>query len=281
MTTKRIEVLLYLLIFGFTASAKSFSLNSVNEAKPFGLHIYCTPEGKGALVQYNGQKGFIPLNLKKFTQSTLSNTNKQPEGYYYAWDEILNGKITGSYTITEHSGMVTDAWYVRNKDGRKFKLTTNGKDASLNGIQKYLLHGVLISFAWTSTDNQFMFTYPDGRVSTPNFISLDAPDVSRSCYIKDYNFDGYDDLAFSLPDAGMGVYHTFNIWLYNPAVKRFQPLQEPADVRSKCSCLCDVTLNPGQKLLYTACRGGARWWQDVYRIDKQNRLVWLRSSAKD
>jgi hypothetical protein len=273
-------LLLSVLIAATTVSAKTFQLTSVNKAKPFSLHIYCTAEGKGAFTQYNGQKGFVPLRLKKFTASALINTSKQPEGYYYEWDELLNGKVTGNYGITEHSGRVTEAWYVRNKDGRRFKLAAANKDPSVDKVQKYLLHGVLITFTWTSADNQFMLAYPSGQVSTPNFMSLDAPNVTRSCYLKDYNFDGYDDLAFSLPDAGMGVYHTFNIWLYNPATKRFEALQESKDARAKCSCLCDVTLNTKQKLLYTACRGGARWWQDVYRISKDNTLIWLRSAEK-
>lgn len=280
MIKKLLQLFFCLALLVATVKAQTFQLTSVNQAKPFTLRIYCTPEGKGAFVQYNGQKNFMPLRLKKFTTSVLTNSNKQPEGYHYEWEEILNGNVTGRYALTVQSGRVTDAWYMRNKDGRRFILTATNQNALPDSMQKYLLHGVLITFGWTSIDNQFMFTYPDGKVVTPNFTSLDAPDVSRSCYIQDYNFDGYDDLAFSVPDAGMGVYHTFNIWLYNPATKHFKQLQESQDTRAKCSCLCDVTLNQKQKLLYTSCRGGARWWQDVYRIDKDNKLVWLRSAEK-
>ncbi|MBS7565360.1 hypothetical protein KHS38_13190 [Mucilaginibacter sp. Bleaf8] len=264
-----------------TVSAKTYQLSFAGQAMAFSLRIYCNTEGKGAFVRYNGQKDFMALRLRKFTTSVLTNTNKQPEGYYYEWNELLNGKVSGRYAVVEQSGKVTDAWYVRNKDGRRFNFTGVVNDASIDDVQKYLLHGVLITFAWNSLEDQFMFTYPDGKVTTPNFISLDAPDKTRSCYIKDYNFDGYDDLGFSLPDAGMGVYQTFNIWLYNPATKRFQRLQESQDTHAKCSCLCDVTVNAKRKLLYTACRGGAHWWQDVYRIDKNNRLVWLRSAERE
>lgn len=70
---------------------------------------------------------------------------------------------------------------------------------------------MLITVARNSINDQFTFTYPDGKVSSPNVISLDVPNVRRSCYIKDYNFEGYDDLAFSLPDAGLDVNKTFNI----------------------------------------------------------------------
>ncbi|PJJ84429.1 XAC2610-related protein [Mucilaginibacter auburnensis] len=280
MFGKFFSAVVYFVALTAIANAKSFDLTSADQRKPFSLRIYCTDEGKAALVQYKGKTSYLALRLKKFTTSVLTNPNKQPEGYYYEWDELVNGKITGSYGLVEQSGRITEAWYMRNKDGRRFKLTGNAKNDSHDETQKYLLHDVLITFAWTSADNQFMFTYPDGKVITPNFLSMDAPDAGRSCYIKDYNFDGYDDVAFSLPDAGMGVYQTFNIWLYDPSSKRFQALQESEDARAKCSCLCDVTLNPKEKLLYTACRGGARWWQDVYRISKNNHLIWLRSSEK-
>lgn len=280
MMRKFFSAIVYLVTITTITNAKSFELISVDQRKPFNLRIYCTDEGKAALVQYKGKSAYLALRLKKFTTSMLTNTNKQPEGYYYEWDELVNGKIMGSYGVVEQSGRITDAWYVRNKDGRRFKLTGDAKNDLSDEIQKYLLHNVLITFAWTSADDQFMFTYPDGKVITPNFLSQDTPGAKRLCYIKDYNFDGYDDVAFSLQDAGMGVYQTFNIWLYDPATKRFQPLQESQDARAKCSCLCDVTLNPKEKLLYTACRGGARWWQDVYRINKNNHLIWLRSSEK-
>ncbi|WP_394358228.1 hypothetical protein [Pedobacter agri] len=68
--------------------------------------------------------------------------------------------------------------------------------------------------------------------------------------------------------------------MYEPKTKRFQPLKESQDPRAKCSGLCDVSVNARQKVLYTACRRGARWWQDVYRIGKNNQLIWLWSSEK-
>jgi len=280
MNPKIIKLLLGAILFTLNVSAKTFRLTSTSSAKPFSLQINCTPEGKAAFVQYQGQQSFMPLRLKKFTKSVLTNSNQQPESYHYQWDELLNGQINGTYAITEHAGRITEASYVRNSDGKRFNLVAASKNATLDQRQQYLLHGVLITFTWTSIDDQFKFSYPDGKIITPRYLSLDAPDQERTCYIKDYNFDGYDDLAFSLPDAGMGVYHTFNIWLYNPGTKRFEPLKEPTDARAKCSGLCDVTLNPRQKLIYTACRGGARWWQEVYRMGKNNELVWLRSEEK-
>ncbi|MCX3264853.1 hypothetical protein [Pedobacter agri] len=144
------------------------------------------------------------LNLRKFTTSVLTNTNHQPEGYYYQRDELLGKKVNGRYGIVEHSGKITTAWYTRISDGKQFNLTGTVKNAAIDQMQKLLTHNVKITFAWTGLDSQFMFNYPDGMVSSPNFSSLDAEGVSRSCYIKDYNFDGYNDIAFSIEDAGMG-----------------------------------------------------------------------------
>jgi hypothetical protein len=158
MTLKLFIALLYLSMLTVITNAKTFNLKSSDQTRSFSLSIYCTPEGKAAYVQYEGQKGFLSLRLKKFTRSALTNTNKHPEGYYYEWDEILNGKITGSYAITEHSGGVTEAWYFRNKDRLRFKLIAANKEASLSNVQKYLLHGVLITFTWTSTDSLCLIT---------------------------------------------------------------------------------------------------------------------------
>ncbi|WP_129715459.1 hypothetical protein [Pedobacter sp. SYP-B3415] len=276
--TRFIQTLLLILISTAGGYAKTFHLTAASETRPFSLQISCTTEGKGAFVQYTGQRGFIPLRLTRFVRSVLKHSNGQPEGYHYTWAEVFNGKVTGTYVITEQSGKVADAWYLRKKDGRRFNLVGDPKNIASERVEKYLLQGVLITFNPSGEANQFMFSYPDGHVASPRLPSHDNPDVTRAANIEDYNFDGYDDLAFSLPDAGMGVYRIFNIWLYDPADKRFKLLAEPTDTRSKCSCLCDVTVNPKEKLIYSACRGGARWWQDVYRIDKQNRLIWLRST---
>ncbi|WP_198171502.1 XAC2610-related protein [Mucilaginibacter aquatilis] len=253
---------------------------SKNETKPFELSIHCSNDGKAAFVQYNKQAGYLALRLEKFTKSVLTNSNKQPEGYYYEWSELAGDKTTGTYGVVEQSGRVSSAWYLRGKDGKKFELLADQQTEGDNEPQKLLLHGIIISFTTNSLDETFQFKYPTGKLITTGFGSLDSPNAIRSAYVKDYNFDGYDDIAFSLPDAGMGVYHTFNIFLYNPSTKNFKPLKEPTDARAKCNCLCDVTLNEKQKLLYTSCRGGARWWQDVYRISKDNKLTYLRSAEK-
>jgi len=268
-----------MLITHFT-NAKSFLLSHTSKSNSFSLEINCLKDGQAAFAQYKSQKGYMILNLRKFTTSVLTNTNRQPEGYYYQWDELIGKTVNGRYGIVEQLGKITDAWYICIRDGKQYKLTGTVTNAAIDQTQKLLLHNVKITFAYTGLDSQFMFSYPDGKVSSPNFSSLDAEGLARSCYIKDYNFDGYDDIAFSIADAGMGVYQNFDIWLYEPNTKRFGPLKESQDPRAKCSGLCEVSINARQKLFFTACRGGARWWQDVYRFGKNNQLIWLRSSEK-
>lgn len=59
---KTINLLLYFIVLTVTVSAKTFQLSNVNEVTPFCLRIYCTEEGKAAIVLYDGQKGFLPLH---------------------------------------------------------------------------------------------------------------------------------------------------------------------------------------------------------------------------
>ncbi len=257
-------------------SAQPFTLTSVGEAKPFRLHLYYGTRGKGAFVQYTGQKGVIPLKVKQVS-SPGGRRGERPATNTYTWQEIVNGQVNGTYGVTETGGKVSSAYYERKKDGRKFRLKEEPVNTDGRKISKLLLHGAIIAFADDPMDEQFSITYANGQLAEPVIPTLDAANVARMAHIEDYNFDGYDDIAFSLPDAGMGVYRTFRIWSYDPSTKRFVKMKDPDFSHSKCTELCDVTVDPDKKLLYTACRGGARWWKDVYRLDSKRQLVWVRS----
>lgn len=270
---KKLWYLIVFLVLTYQAKAQPFTLRSSSGAKPFVLDIYFGTEGKGAYVQYQGQRGIIPLRTK-----SRRATNAATRRVSYVWDEVIGGKVTGTYGLTQEGAKVSGAWYNRGKDGKSFPLgqLKEPRDAK---IDNYLLHGILISFFHT-TDNQLTFKYPDGSTEKSELPEFDHPDPLRQGTIADYNFDGYDDVAFSIPDAGMGVYRTFSIYLYNPSAKRFSILAEPNAPLANCSGLCDVTLDKKNKLLMSSCRGGATWWKDTYSFSHNNNLIWLKSSKQ-
>lgn len=272
---KKLPSIFVLVLLFSEAFAQPFSLKSTNGTKPFSLDIYFGTEGKGAFVQYRGQQGLIALRLK-----TLSSQGKPAQSKVtYVWDEVIGGKATGSYGLTREAGKLSGVWYKRAKDGRKFQLEQIIAPGDEARIDKYLLHDVLISFRHTS-DNLLIFSYSDGSTKTSQLPGFDHPDPQRHGTIADYNFDGFDDVAFSIPDGGMGVYRTFSIYLYNPKSKRFNILAEPNVPQAKCSGLCDVTLDKKNRLLVSSCRGGATWWEDVYSFSHHNSLIWLRSTKQ-
>lgn len=255
-------------IGSLSVQAQSYYLKSVDEKKPFSLYIYHGPDGKGAFVQYYGRTGLIALKLEKF---------KRDDSNSYRWIEVVNGKASGAYELTEKNGKVLSAWYDRGSDHRRFKFSEVNSEPAGKGIQKMLLNDILITYSIDAVKNRVYFSSAKGEGQMANTDAIGALEAERKSYIADYNFDGYDDFAFSIPDAGMGVYRTFNIWLYNPKTRRYNALLPSEDKRSKCSCLCDVALDKKNKMIITSCRGGAKWWQDIYRVTKDNRLVWDRS----
>jgi len=269
-------VLTFLLVQLFSAAnAQPFSLKSTGAGKIFHLNIYYGTQGKGAFVQYLGQKGIIALKLQSHKKTVVQGKPMQSR-VTYIWNELLEGKINGSYGIVEQSGSVLKAWYTRKRDGKYFHLVTAMNAQTDTAANKYFLHGTLITFSPHSGD-LLSFHYPNGTTKTHHLPDFDHPDPQRKATIADYNFDGYDDVAFSIPDAGMGVYRTFSIYLYHPGLKQFKELVEPNDPRANCSGFCDVTLNQQKKLLMTSCRGAATWWTDAYRFASGNKLVWVPS----
>ncbi|WP_316804290.1 XAC2610-related protein [Pedobacter nototheniae] len=272
---KPLLIISLILITSF-ANAQPFNLKSVGEPKAFGLKIYFGTAGKGAFVQYNGQKGIIPLQVKSYMFDTAGRRNNKPDVAVYQWDEIINGQITGNYGLTIKQDEASAIWYLRKKDGKRFLFTSvKEKTENLDGKDKYLLHGALLSFNH-SNDDLLNINYSNQTKKALTLPGFDNPNYTRRSIIADYNFDGYDDIAFSIPDAGMGVYHTFSILLYHSKTKQFVKLQEPDYAKSNCSCLCDISIDSKKKLLYSACRGAASWWKDTYRFNGENKLVLVK-----
>jgi len=273
-------LLLYSILLSIAVHAQPFTFKSVGEAKEFRVTFYYGTKGKGAFVQYAGQKGRIPLQIKKYTLDTSGRDDGQPDTDHYVWDEMIDGKVSGTYRLSLMKHTFFDVSYTRKKDNRIFKLEpVDEKTEKYDGSNQYLMHGVLISFNHFYND-RLTFDYGNGKKENIELLSIENPDTARQSIIEDYNFDGYDDVAFSVPDAGMGVYRMFTIYLYQPKTKRFVELKEPDYSRSRCSCLCDVKVNKTKKLLETGCRGGASWHKDTYRFDKNGILRW-NSSKED
>lgn len=281
MTVKKNPMKKLFLLFAAVFStvilhAQPLSLKSVDADKEFRLMLYYGNAGKGAFVQYEGKKDIIPLRVKSYILDTLQVHNNQPARHYFVWDEMVNGKVKGTYKLMQMNNIIDDAMYI-SENRRYFQLDlTEVHDEKEDGNDKYLLHDALISFNHFYNNN-LLIEYPDGKKMTAELPFPDSPDAVQQSIIEDYNFDGYDDLAFAIPDAGMGVYHTFTIYLYNPKKKRFEKLKEPDYSQSGCSCLCDVYVNKEKKLLQSSCRGGASWHQDLYRFDKNGILKWMRT----
>lgn len=140
-----------------------------------------------------------------------------------------------------------------------------------------LLHGVKLEYPVNDAD-ELRFSYPDRSIKTVSLTELPYGG-SRHAEVADYNFDGIDDVAFSVPDAGMGVYRLYDIFIYNPVSKKFTQLQLPKLGKKVCDGLCDVRIDKKHKQLTTSCRGGASWHMDYYRYDKAGKLIWLKSGT--
>lgn len=271
---KKLFLLFVIAIFGTFLHAQPVTLKYVTDMKELRLKLYYGNGGKGAFIQYEGKKEIIPLKVKSYKLDTISQGPGQTAHHNFVWDEMVNGKLNGTYKMMQMKNVIVDPSYVRIRDFTHFDLELVEEEGGPDGDDKYLLHDAIISFNHFY-NNRLLIEYPDGKKLNAELPFPDSPDAAQQSIIDDYNFDGYDDLAFTIPDAGMGVYSMFTIYLYNPKTKRFDLFKEPDYSKSACSCLCDVSLDKKNKLLYTGCRGGASWHQDAYRFDKNGTLKWM------
>lgn len=274
---KKKHLLLLILKFFILSNflpAQPFHLKSVGEKKEFHLTIYFARNGKGAFVQYQNHQDIIPLKIKKISIDSSEVESGQPTFTTYYWDEIVNEKVNGTYELTEWPRNIEDIYYTRKKDNKKFKLELV-ENKNFDGSTQYFLHQTFIKFNRFYND-ELMFEYPDKTKQKINLPSINQPDGARQSQIADYNFDGFDDISFLVYEAGMDVYQTYTIFLFNPKTKKFYPLAEPDFKKSKCSCLCDVRVFPKKKILTSSCRGGASWWKDEYQYEN-GKLKWVKS----
>lgn len=258
-------------IFSIVINARALRLQSVGEQKNFELNLFYGDEGKGAFVQYKGQKGILELKINNYSKES-ANTD-EPQYYFetFVWDEIVDGKINGTYTLLTENDNFREAHYLRKKDGRKFYF----KHISNLKTQELYLNNTRISY---DIKRSPYVSIIDEKGGATDFVLPDISDPprERSLEINDYNLDGYDDLGFSAPDAGMGVYSVYYILVYDPESQNFQNMQEPDYSKSECQCLCNVLVDEFERKMTTSCRGGARWYLDVYKM-KNGKWVFEKS----
>jgi len=162
-----------------------------------------------------------------------------------------------------------------------YKVNVPYTAANQQEVTTVKLHGYTFRYKPLGTDTILM-TGPNGKKRVlPGGILAENEHAIRRHKIEDYNFDGYPDIAFSVPDQGMGVYRFFDIWMYNPKARTFSQLQCGQTPGSKCTCFCNVEIDKKRKHLLSSCRSGARWWQDVYTFDARGKLKFLKSREAD
>lgn len=94
--------------------------------------------------------------------------------------------------------------------------------------------------------------------------------------VADYNFDGYQDFACYRTDDGMGVYTIYQIFLYERINEQFKLLQIPSVYNPNCDEFCDIKIDKKNKTMQSSCRAGARWHVDIWKFDKNNKLLLVK-----
>lgn len=270
-------VFLILLLQPCTGYTQSFIFKSVNNPKPFILTLGWQAEGKAAYAWYKGQQAPLTLSPVSYRVDSSERASGQPDEETYRWTEIYKGKANGEYGLSVMNHNIYDVYYLRYSDHKKFELEFVPPAGTYDGKEMAFLHNTQIQYNVKYKDS-CTFIYPDGSTKTLTLSSLpDADNAFRYCYIGDYNFDGTDDIAFSVPDAGMGVYRFFDVFIYDVQTRRFAALTLPGEGDIQCDGFCDLTVDKNKKQLQSSCRGGARWHTDIYRYNKQKQLKWVKS----
>lgn len=129
--------------------------------------------------------------------------------------------------------------------------------------------------------DQISYRVQDQRTGLTQVIAPGMPLSGRplSIVVNDFNFDGKEDIAFLHTDDGMGVYTSYEIYLFNPLRKKFVRMDIPPMSNASCDGgFSDVTLDNKHRRLISQCRGGANWWQDTWYFPHgQPRLLKTRA----
>lgn len=256
-----IALLSPLLAFG------QMTFKSIGTAKPFEF-TFGFQHTKGAFVWYKGQKRPIALQLKSLEIDSSERESGQPDFYHYRYTEMYNGKATGEYGITEWPRNVDDIYYSRYKDGNKFKFTLVEDNEVYDGKSMVLLHGVQFHY-YAYYKNSLTLVYPDGSKLNSLLNELEEDKVRR-VEIRDYNFDGIDDISFDIT-SGDGLHVAYNVFIYNPKTKKFSELKEPTG-----GYFTNLKIDAKHKNLITNTKSGPRWFSQTYKFDKLGKLILVK-----
>lgn len=241
---------------------------SVGIAKPIEF-TFGFQHTEGAFVWYKGQKEPIALKLKALEIDSSERESGQPDFHYYRYTEMYNGKATGEYGITEWPRNVADIYYIRYKDGKKFKFDLLEKDEVYDGKSMVLLHGVQFHY-YAFYKDSLTLVYPNGSKLKLLVNELDEDKVRR-VKIKDYNYDGIDDISFDIT-SGDGLHVAYNVFIYNPVTKKFNELKEPTG-----GYFTNLKIDAEHKSLTTNTKSGPRWFTQTYKFNKLGKLIAIKS----
>ena len=267
MKLKLFALLAYLMPMISFAQMK---LKSVGTIKPIELTLGWQ-DRKAAFVWYKGQKEPITLKFKSLDIDSSDRASGQPDFYAYKFTEIYQGKATGEYGFTEWPRNVDHIYYIRYKDGKKFKFELAADDEPYDGTSMALLDQVQFHY-YSFFKDSLTIVYPNGIKSKLLLNELDEG-KSRRLEIKDYNFDGIDDISFDVT-SGDGLNVAYDIFIYNSTTKKFERLKEPKG--TGCGNMVNLKLNKQRKELTTMCKSGPRWSSFTFKFNQMGKLVFVR-----
>ncbi len=269
----KIKLIIYIALLLPISTFAQMKFKSIGTAKPIEF-TFGFQHTKGAFVWYKGQKEPIALKLKSLEIDSSERESGQPDFHYYRYTEMYKGKATGEYGITEWPRNVSDIYYIRYKDGKKFKFELVEDDEVYDGKSMVLLHGIQIHY-YTFYKDSLALIYADGRKDKELLTKINEDDA-RHINIEDYNFDGVNDLSFSstvFNDIEF-VEDVKEIFIYDSKTKRFEKLQMPKS--SKRLYFSDLKLNTKNKELTARSKIGNRWISYTYRFDKIGKLALVK-----
>ncbi|MEH3112302.1 XAC2610-related protein [Pedobacter terrae] len=252
----------------FTTAQMKF--RSVGTTKPIAF-TFGFQHPKGAFVWYKGQKEPIPLKLKTSDVDSSERESGQPDFHTYRFTEMYKGKATGEYGITEWPRNVDDIYYIRFKDGKKFKFDLIKDDEFYDGKEMVLLKDIKVYYNAFYDDN-LIFVYPDGSKVKFLLNHLDK-NQARRIGIKDYNFDGIDDISFETSNGNIQNL-SYDVFIYNPSIKKFTRLKEPNN--TGCGLLNNLKVDQANKWLITKCKRGARLNSFIYKFNPSGELILVK-----